>query len=408
MTRTTTGEPREVAAGTSPFDGATSRPHDGHLDDEEGFLLSRSLIASLPVPLLSTDAYGHVVRANQAAACLLTTTVGSSDRAPVFLSLDDASRCEAQSLLDKAVGTRRDVHGSLVFSAHGSGMECQVTLVPAVPPDDASATAGEQPVVDVVRWVVVPAGDTRTGAADISVTPVDPVLVELCRLGIGQADLRALLSRVTKLIGGGLPTVDAASITLGDPGRPALLASSCTVAQAGDAVQHYAGDGPVFDAYLDGRPVGTDDLVHDPQWSLRAPDGVDQTPRHCLALPFSLEGSVAGVLALYGRGPLARDTLTVCARPYLATVEALVRDTRLLEDVVTTRNQFQEALTSRSEIDEAKGIIMGTCRCSADTAFALLVRASNTTHRKVREVAHDLVARAVGDGKLFLGPPECP
>ncbi|HEX2048216.1 MAG TPA: ANTAR domain-containing protein, partial [Acidimicrobiales bacterium] len=51
------------------------------------------------------------------------------------------------------------------------------------------------------------------------------------------------------------------------------------------------------------------------------------------------------------------------------------------------------AMKSRATIEQAKGILMGAQRCSADEAFQILVRASQRENRKLREVAEDLVNR---------------
>lgn len=52
-------------------------------------------------------------------------------------------------------------------------------------------------------------------------------------------------------------------------------------------------------------------------------------------------------------------------------------------------------MQSRAVIEQAKGIIMGQRRCSADEAFAILARVSQDSNRKLREVAESLVDRAV-------------
>jgi AmiR/NasT family two-component response regulator len=44
-------------------------------------------------------------------------------------------------------------------------------------------------------------------------------------------------------------------------------------------------------------------------------------------------------------------------------------------------------------IEQAKGIIMGDRRCSADEAFAILTKLSQDTNRKLRDVAVVLVRR---------------
>ncbi len=50
-------------------------------------------------------------------------------------------------------------------------------------------------------------------------------------------------------------------------------------------------------------------------------------------------------------------------------------------------------------IEQAKGIIMGQRRCSAEDAFAILARVSQDSNRKLREVADSLVDRAVHGGR---------
>lgn len=58
--------------------------------------------------------------------------------------------------------------------------------------------------------------------------------------------------------------------------------------------------------------------------------------------------------------------------------------------------QLREALTSRSTIDQAKGLIMAERRCTPDEAFKHLVRLSNDTNVRVADVAAALVYRAQG------------
>ena len=50
-----------------------------------------------------------------------------------------------------------------------------------------------------------------------------------------------------------------------------------------------------------------------------------------------------------------------------------------------------EALTSRAVIDMAKGIVMGERKCGPDEAFEHLRHISQTEHRKLRDVAQDLI-----------------
>jgi AmiR/NasT family two-component response regulator len=54
-------------------------------------------------------------------------------------------------------------------------------------------------------------------------------------------------------------------------------------------------------------------------------------------------------------------------------------------------------MEGRAVIEQAKGIIMGERRCSADEAFAVLTLLSQDTNRKVRDVATALVTDTSGD-----------
>jgi AmiR/NasT family two-component response regulator len=55
---------------------------------------------------------------------------------------------------------------------------------------------------------------------------------------------------------------------------------------------------------------------------------------------------------------------------------------------------MRAVLASRAEIEQAKGIVMAARHCTADEAFQHLVVLSNNSHRKLREVAGDVVRQA--------------
>jgi phage terminase small subunit len=53
---------------------------------------------------------------------------------------------------------------------------------------------------------------------------------------------------------------------------------------------------------------------------------------------------------------------------------------------------LQHALASRDMIGQAKGVIMAALHCSADEAFALLVKQSQAENRKLTDIAVDITA----------------
>lgn len=52
---------------------------------------------------------------------------------------------------------------------------------------------------------------------------------------------------------------------------------------------------------------------------------------------------------------------------------------------------LRKAMESRADIEQAKGIIMATMRCTADEAFDVLRQQSQHVNRKLRDVARDLI-----------------
>jgi len=58
--------------------------------------------------------------------------------------------------------------------------------------------------------------------------------------------------------------------------------------------------------------------------------------------------------------------------------------------------QLEQALSSRTVIDQAIGILMAQQQGTAEEAFALLRAHSQNTNRKLRDVAADLITRVSG------------
>jgi hypothetical protein len=58
--------------------------------------------------------------------------------------------------------------------------------------------------------------------------------------------------------------------------------------------------------------------------------------------------------------------------------------------------QLRTAMASRAVIEQAKGVLMLLTGCADTVAFDLLTHISSHTHRKVRDIAAELVASATG------------
>ena len=250
-----------------------------------------------------------------------------------------------------------------------------------------AAASGEETGVDV-RDV------ERRPAQQPAATPPDHgALTDLAALAVADGDVRTVLRRVAELAAGGVPGVDAASVAVGDPAAPELLATSSTLAQSGDGVQHMTGSGPAFDAYRSGRLTATGDLCGDPRYPALARCTPAEV-RSAVALPVVATGTTIGVVMLYARDreALGAPVTAEAAAPFVAAAGARVRDARLVAALVTERDQLQDGLRHRAPIEQAKGMIMARQGCGPDDAFRVLVRLSNVAIRKLRDVAREYVA----------------
>ena len=107
-----------------------------------------------------------------------------------------------------------------------------------------------------------------------------------------------------------------------------------------------------------------------------------------------------GALNFYARTPAASSDEDVQVGLQFATQAAIVlANSQAYWDAHQLGQDMAEAMKSRATIEQAKGILMGAQRCSADDAFQILVRASQRENRKLREMAAEIVARTADGGR---------
>jgi GAF domain-containing protein len=172
------------------------------------------------------------------------------------------------------------------------------------------------------------------------------------------------------------------------------VATTTPALQALDGWQIRACEGPAISAYDATEMVTTSELVSDARWpQLRPRD--DDPPTFlgaCACVPLVTSDGVSGVLTVALRPERSlTPALLHIVETLGAAVASLVQESELRSTMQTMVDDMRAALSSRAVIDQAKGVVMADQRCTADEAFQHLVRLSNTTHRKVRDVAQAVV-----------------
>ena len=79
------------------------------------------------------------------------------------------------------------------------------------------------------------------------------------------------------------------------------------------------------------------------------------------------------------------------ARTFAGYAAVAIANARLYQSTATLAEDMRRAMETRAVIEQAKGILIAQQHCTPEQAFELLTRLSQTTHRKLRDCAADLV-----------------
>ena len=215
------------------------------------------------------------------------------------------------------------------------------------------------------------------------------VLRRLGSLPVSRHTVRSVVDSLAEQASDVLGVAPAASVTVLAEGPARTVAASADLALQLDGVQYRDDAGPCLDAARRGGPVGAVSGQGD-RWprfgQALADSGCDSVWSH----PLPLDSPVVGSLNLYlpaGVDPDERTTAAAIAEGAAAPVA----NVWLYEEAVRTTENLRAALESRSVIEQAKGILMERMKLTSGAAFDTLVRISNDTNTKLRDVAEALV-----------------
>ena len=220
-------------------------------------------------------------------------------------------------------------------------------------------------------------------------------LAALSRFFVGDKTMMQTLERVTQMTAQSLADAEFVGITMmTTDGKVGTAVFTDPEAPEIDQAQYESGRGPCLDAFRTGDTLRIESTTDDERWpefsATCAAHGILST----LSLPLSVDGTTYGALNLYSRRSAAFDDEQTSTAALFAAHAAVVLANATLYWAARVRSeQLEAALTTRAEIEQAKGIIMSTMRCSADEAFEVMVKQSQRENRKLREVAAEIVRR---------------
>lgn len=133
--------------------------------------------------------------------------------------------------------------------------------------------------------------------------------------------------------------------------------------------------------------------------------GVAAGIRSVWSLPLRAGDTVFGALTIYTSSP-APWTEPEAGRRLAQQAESIVGDAATGLRLQQTNDHLWRGLETRTTIGQAQGMLMTTEGVSAEQAFDLLTRTSQHSHRKLREVAAEVVARRSSPASIADTGPE--
>jgi GAF domain-containing protein len=224
----------------------------------------------------------------------------------------------------------------------------------------------------------------------------------LRRFLAGEDDLATMHARIVLIATESISACDQASITMLRGDRPHTPAYTDKTALVLDKVQYESGDGPCLTAirHRGAEQISTENASRWPAFSEKAREhGVLST----LSVPLGNDEAVLGALNLYSESAEEYDSEAVeSACVFADQLGVAAASVTVYVEGYELSNQLQQAMESRAVIEQAKGILIAMEHCDPDTAFHILVRASQRENRKLRAIAQDIVDKYTG-GQVAAG-----
>jgi|SRR5947209_5015297 len=220
---------------------------------------------------------------------------------------------------------------------------------------------------------------------------------ELAHLLVSEESVDTTLERIATLAARTIDDCDAAGVTLYLDGKYVTAAHTDQRTLAVDDGQYQRDQGPCLQAMRDQQVLRFDVEEAEDRWPEFVADARANNVRSFLAAPLMLQGDSIGALNLYSSKPSGFTALDdVLIALFTGQASIAVANAKMYADAVQLTRQLQEAISSRSVIEQAKGVLMAREGVDADTAFDRLRRESQSRNVKLRLLAQEIVDATQG------------
>jgi GAF domain-containing protein len=217
-------------------------------------------------------------------------------------------------------------------------------------------------------------------------------LVSLAALTTKRFDLEQLLTRVAEYAVQAIPGADGAGLTLLEEGRSDTIV---------DDIQYGLGQGPCISAAAEALTMMSGSLGGDGRWPQFGSKVARLGVHSAVSLPLVTEDGVVGAMNVYAHAKhVFDDRAAQLGELYAIPAAIAVQNAQVLAQARRLTEQLRTALESREAVDRAVGILMSRSGVSGQEALDRLRRLSQHEHRKLHQVAQQIVEEAVRRARI--------
>jgi GAF domain-containing protein len=224
-----------------------------------------------------------------------------------------------------------------------------------------------------------------------------------------KEDVDTTLSRIALLSTAAIPNCDYSGISLVEPDGIRTVGHTTALVKEIDEIQYESGEGPCLSAINEPLQAGVPttyeipSMAEDKTWPHFSAKARERGLASLLAFPLRANGETLGSLNLYATLPHAFHELDRSIGAIFAAHAAVaLANAQTLEHAQHRVDELLEGYSNREAIGQAKGILMEREGCSEEDAFDILRAASSRLHKKLREVARDVIGTS---GEARKGAP---
>jgi hypothetical protein len=219
------------------------------------------------------------------------------------------------------------------------------------------------------------------------------LLPRLANLLLGEETIAGLLDIIVNLAASSVIGVDGASVSMvmGGGHRLETTNSSSELVREIDQAQYKESAGPCVEAIRTASEVAI--AFPTDLWPFFSHRAMAAGTRSVLSLPLMVKERSTGALNLYSMSVTALEAPMVDASRRLAAEAAFVlANAAAVMSTELVNQHLEQALATRDMIGQAKGVLMARHGVSAEEAFTILRQSSQASHRKLHDVAAEVVA----------------